>query len=60
MNDSEKIQLNVEDKRSRELAELANLITDYAMEHCFSFSTVMKSVELAKGAFLQAAIINKG
>ncbi len=59
MDGSLKTYLSEDETRNKELAELANLITNYAMEHCFSFSTVMKSVGIVRSAFMQAAIIKK-
>lgn len=44
----------------RKTADLANTITHYAIDNCLSFSEVMKSVEIVKEAFLQAAAIKKG
>ena len=60
MDDSVKSYLAKKEEEEKKTADLANIVTNYAMEHSFSFSRVMESIEIVKEAFQQAAIINKG
>lgn len=43
----------------KKTAELANIVTHYAIDNNLSFSEVMKSLEIVKETFYQNGIIKK-